>query len=172
MWPTDGAFLFFANLPSEGCAKNDPAGNSPQRTFLRALRGISGACSRQNSPFRTGSDLLVSVSSKPFFCDVMRCFRHISRVIGISAMRNLGICSGISPKKKAIVPALNFIMRYRKRRSPDLYFDFFPNFRFSGAPRIMINERDEKRRIAFPGFYAVNSVSEGNQKKFLRIFLS
>ena len=61
--------------------------------------------------------------------------------------------------KNRIVPALNSDLWYRKRRSRDLYFDFFPNFWFSGEPRIMINELDGKRRIAFPDFYALNLAS-------------
>ena len=70
------ALFCFPLIPPqfEVCAKNDPAGDSPRRTFLRVLRGVSGSSFRQNSPFRIGCDLLVTVSSKTRFATLCAVF--------------------------------------------------------------------------------------------------
>ena len=64
-WDLQMALFCFPLIPPQFdvCAKNDPAGDSPRRAFLRVLCGVSGSSFRRNSPFRIGGDLLVSANS-------------------------------------------------------------------------------------------------------------
>ena len=50
------------------------AGDSPRRTFLRVLRGVSGSSFRQNSPFRIGGDLYFPRAQISFFATLCAVF--------------------------------------------------------------------------------------------------
>ena len=135
----DGAFLFSANLPSiRGLCKEcrrrkfstENLSPCPSRR-LRSQISLKFSVSYRRRP-------ILSVSSKKRFCDVMRCFRHINRVTGISAIRNLGAHSGIFPQNSHSSRA-EFLFAVSKTLFTRPILCFFPIFGFPGLPRIMIN---------------------------------
>ena len=131
--PMDGAFLFFANLPSiRGlCKEYYPGKISTENPSLSPLRRLRGQFPPKFSVSHSRRPMGFREFKSRFLQPYALISIHKPRFFENSAVQNLWTCSEKSPKK-AIILALNLIFRYRKRRSPDLYSVFFRIFVFWG----------------------------------------